>query len=113
MAGNSILIPDVGFSFISNSPHVGSADQICVGASTIAAGAVQACGSLLYYMTQISTSEEGTLFGTLEIGDADGFRGQTSEAETDLASTPDFEPGLAAYDVAPSGVDDLGLVSCS
>lgn len=34
------------------------------------------------------------------------------EAETDLGSTPDFEPGLAVYDIPASGVDDLGLVSC-
>ena len=110
--GNSIMIPGVGFSHVSNAPHLGAADEICVGTATLATGAARACGSLLYYVTQIPTTAEGALFGTLEIGDATGFRGQTSEVIADLAATPDFEPGLEAYQLPGSGVDDLALVAC-
>jgi len=111
-AGSSVLVPGLGFDFVSNSPHIGSADEICVGAAAVVPGAAQACGSLLYYVTQIPTSEVGALFGTLEIGDTSGFRGQTSEVESDIDSTPEFEPGLDAYALPASGVDDLEMVSC-
>ena len=72
---------------------------------------VYACGSLLYYLTEIPTEQEGILFGTLEIGDADGFRGQTSQAPADT-SVPEFEPGLTAYELPPSDVDPGGVVTC-
>jgi hypothetical protein len=83
-----------------------------VGAATVVDGLVQACGPLLYYQTQIPTSEEGDLYGTLEIGDDTGFRGQSSAAGSNLATTPEFEPGLAAYDLPASGMDDLESVNC-
>ena len=114
-AGNSIAIQGVGFSNITNSPYLGSADEICVGTAKIAEppSGVYACGTLLDYLTEIPTESEGTLFGTLEIGTAEGFVGQTSEAATDLAATPEFIPNLVAYDLPPSSVDPGGVVTCS
>ena len=112
-AGNSVLVPGTGFSSITNSPHNGGADEICVGTAKIAdaPSGVYACDSLLYYVTEIPTDSDGTLWGTLEIGDGD-WAGQTSEIPIDIASTPEFEPGLAAYELPPSGVDDGGIVEC-
>ena len=112
-AGNSVLVPGAGFQSITNSPHMGTADEICVGAAKIAAApsGVYACDSLLYYVTEIPTDSEGTLWGTLEIGDGD-WAGQTSETPVDLANTPEFEPGLPAYELPPSGVDEGGIVEC-
>ena len=113
-AGNSINVPGLGFTNISNSPHIGSADQICVGVPKIAGppSGVRACGSLLYYLTEIGTNLAGDLYGTLEIGTASGFDGQTSAALSDLASTPPFEPDLLGYDLPASDVDPGGVVTC-
>ena len=59
-AGNSIFDGST-FTNISNSPHLGTTDEICVGAPTIAESpaGVYACGALLYYVTQIPTDIEG------------------------------------------------------
>jgi hypothetical protein len=113
-AGNSIAIEGVTFSNVTNSPHLGSADEICVGTAKIAEppSGVYACDTLLYYLTEIPTESEGTLFGTLEIGKAELLVGQSSPAATDLAATPEFVPNLVAYDLPPSGVDPGGVVTC-
>jgi hypothetical protein len=79
----------------------------------VAPSGVYACGSLLYYLTEIPTDATGNLWGTLEIGSGGGvWEGQTSETLIDLANTPGFEPGLAAYELPPSDMDDLGIVEC-
>lgn len=111
--GNSISPSAGNWTNVSNSPHLGTADEICIQAPKIAetpSGAF-ACGSLLYYVTEIPTTEEGALFGTLELLDG-AIAGHTSQAAADLANTPEFEPGLAAYDLPPSGVDGGGGVEC-
>ena len=72
---------------------------------------MNACGALLYYLTEIPIDVEGTLYGTLEIGTAAGFEGQTSQTASD-AAVPEFEPGLEGYDLPPSDVDPGGEVSC-
>ncbi len=108
--GNSIQV-DGQWVFVSNSPHGGDAADVCMGA-TLADGAAMACDSLLYYVTQVPTSEEGLLYGSLELSDANGWAGHTSSVASDLASTPEFEPGLDAYELPASGVDDLGAVAC-
>lgn len=114
-AGNSILVGGVGFTNITNSPHLGAVDEICVNVNKIAEppSGVYACGSLLYYVTEIPIETEGMLYGTLEIGAPDGFSGQTSQAETDLANTPEFLPEQTAYDLPASAVDPGGPVKCN
>ncbi len=72
---------------------------------------MDACGPLLYYLTAIPIDAEGTLYGTLEIGTAAGFEGQTSQTASD-ATVPTFEPGLEGYDLPISNVDAGGEVSC-
>lgn len=113
-AGNSILDPVEGFVNISNSPHEGTVDEICDGVPKLAdaPSGVYACGALLYYLTEIPTEAAGTLYGTLEIVTAGAGDGQSSIAETDIASTPEFEPGLASYELPPSNVDTGGTVVC-
>ena len=113
-AGNSILDPAAGFVNISDSPHEGTVAEICDGVPKLAdaPSGVYACGSLLYYLTEIPTETVGTLFGTLEIVKAGVGEGQTSQAESDVASTPEFEPGLASYELPPSGVHNGGAVVC-
>ena len=110
--GNSVNVAGQGWIFVSNSPYAGDAGDVYVGVPTLADRAAMSCDSLLYYATQIPTTEEGVLYGTLEIGDDTGFRGHTSQADTDPAATPEFEPGLAAYELPASAVDDLGVVVC-
>ncbi len=114
-AGNSIQ-EAAGFNYISNSPHNGTVDEICNGAPRIAEepAGVFACGSLLYYLTEIPADAVGNLFGTLEIvqDGASVVYGQTSAVAGDIATTPEFEPGLTAYELPASTVDDLGSVSC-
>ena len=115
-AGNSILPPSgPPWIHVTNSVHLGSADEICIDTAKIAEApsGVYACGSLLYYLTEIPVEEEGSLFGTLEVGLGGGvWNGHTSEAPADLANTPEFEPGLTAYEIPASGVDDGGVVTC-
>jgi len=91
-AGNSWRADGAIWENITNSAHIGDGDEICVGTAGIA-------------------HATGNLWGTLEIGDGD-WAGQTSETPIDLASTPEFEPGLAAYELPPSAMDDLGIVEC-
>jgi hypothetical protein len=112
-AGNSIQTDGV-WTNVSNSPYLAGADEICVNVPKLAdpPAGVFACGSLLYYVTEIPVEGTGVLFGTLEIGTANGFEGETSEAATDLASTPIFVPGQTAYQLPASGVDAGGLVVC-
>lgn len=114
-AGNSIFDPAVGgWVNVSNAPHMGTVDEICDGVPKLAdpPAGVSACGSLLYYVTEIPTETVGTLFGTLEIVEGGAADGQTSQAESDIATTPEFEPGLAAYELKPSNVDAGGTVVC-
>jgi hypothetical protein len=113
-AGNSLLDPVDGFVNISNSPHEGTVAEICDGVPKLAdaPSGVYACGKLLYYLTEIPTETVGTLFGTLEIVNAGVGDGQSSVAETDITSTPEFEPGLVAYELPPSDVDSGGTVTC-
>lgn len=111
--GNSIY-DGANFVNISDSPHAGEIEDICDGVPKIAEApsGIYSCGSLLYYLTEIPVDTAGTLFGTLEIVSGGDAVGQTSQAPTDLASTPEFEPGLSTYELPPSTVDDLGLVTC-
>jgi len=113
-AGNSILETDGQFEYISNSPYEGTVAEICDGVPKLAdaPSGVYSCGKLLYYLTEIPTETEGTLFGTLEIVTAGVGDGQSSIAESDIASTPEFEPGLASYELPPSDVDNGGTVVC-
>jgi len=115
-AGNSIQ-EAAGFTHVSNSPHNGTAEDICNGVPKLAdaPSGVYSCGSLLYYVTEIPTETAGNLFGTLEIveNDASTVYGQTSAVTASIEATPQFEPGLAAYDLPSSTVDDLGSVTCS
>ncbi len=112
-AGNSIFVEGVGYGSVTNSPHNGLADEICVGAAKIAEppSGVYACDTLLYYLTEIPSDVDGMLWGTLEIGDGE-WQGQTSQAKTDLANTPMFEPGLAGYELPPTTDNPGGKVSC-
>lgn len=112
-AGNSIHNGTTWVN-ISNAPHAGTAEDICDGVPKAAEppAGVYACGSLLYYLTEVPVDTAGTLFGTLEIVADGAADGQTSQAATDLAATPEFEPGLTAYELPPSNVDDLGSASC-
>ncbi len=114
-AGNSWFPEGKIWQDITNSAWIGDENQICVGTAAIAAApsGVYACGSLLYYLTEIPTDPDaiGSLFGTLEIGDGD-WVGQTSETPIDLANTPEFEPGLEAYELLPTDVDAGGVVEC-
>lgn len=114
-AGNSIQ-EAAGFSFVSNSPHNGTVEEICDGSPRIAEApsGVFACGPLLYYVTEIPTTTVGNLFGTLEIvqGGASVVYGQTSAVGGSIDVTPEFEPGLTAYTLPSSTVDDLGAVNC-
>ena len=97
-AGNSVFIEGVGFGSISDSPYNGAEDEICVGSQRLAeppSGAF-ACDTLLYYVTEIPSDVDGALWGTLAYGDGQ-WEGQTSQAISDLANTPVFEPGLEAW----------------
>jgi len=113
-AGNSILETGAGWTHITDSPHAGEVDKICIDAVRIAEApsGVFACDTLLYYVTEIPTDLGGDLFGTLEIGDGE-WNGQTSQAPADLAGTPEFEPGMAAYELPQTDVDPGGVVVCS
>ena len=114
-AGNSTLETDGRFEYISNSPHEGTVAEICEDVPKLAdaPSGVYACGALLYYLTEIPTETVGTLFGTLEIVRGGVGDGQSSIAESNIAATPEFEPGLASYELPPSDVDNGGTVVCS
>lgn len=111
--GNSTADATGAYTGTSNSPHNGEADAICDIAPKIAdaPSGAYACDILLYYLTEIPTSAEGTLWGTLELLNG-AIASQTSITPIDLASTPEFEPGLDAYDLPASGVDAGGVIAC-
>ena len=102
------------FAYISNSSHGETASELCDGAPklAVAPSGASACGALLYYLTEIPTETTGTLFGTLEIVRNGIGDGQSSIAESDIESTPEFEPGLESYELPPSNVDNGGTVVC-
>jgi hypothetical protein len=110
--GNSIQTP-TGFENITNSELGGPGG--CEGATNLAGegfGARQ-CGDLTYYLTEIPTDIDGSLFGTVEQFDTAGeISGSTSAVGTNLAATPQFEPGLTTYELPPSDLDDLTTVTC-
>ena len=113
--GNSIEVSQA-FSNISNSPYPSSASAACEGAglATEPGAGSFGCGSLLYYVTEIPTTTVGNLWGSMELSVSGGFIGQTTfGTATDLANTPEFEPGLEAYDLPATGVDAGGVVSCT
>ena len=111
--GNSTADAAGAYTSISNSPHNGEAVEICIAAPKIAdpPSGAYACESLLYYLTEIPTSAEGTLWGTLEFLDGN-IAGHTSVTPIDLANTPEFEPGLDGYELPPSAVDPGGVIAC-
>jgi hypothetical protein len=112
-AGNSILT-SAGLEHVSNSPHMGAADDVCSDVPKLAdpPAGVYACGSLLYYRTEIPVTADGELFGTLEFNDGSGFAGQTASGPADPENTPEFPVGESAYQLPPSEFDDLGTVAC-
>lgn len=114
-AGNSAQ-EAAGFNYITNSPHNGTIEEICDGSPKIAEepSGVYACGPLLYYLTEIPIDVVANLWGTLEIvkDNATVVDGQTSAVPVDIENTPEFEPGLTAYELPSSTVDDLGAVTC-
>ena len=111
--GNSTPDAAGAYTSTSNSPHNGEADAICDIAPKIAdaPSGAYACDTLLYYLTEIPTSAEGTLWGTLELLNG-AIASQTSITQIDLANTPEFEPGLDTYNLPPSGVDAGGVIAC-
>jgi hypothetical protein len=113
-AGSSILEEEGRFANISNSPHEGTVAELCDGVPKLAdaPSGVYACGALLYYLTEIPTETVGQLRGTLEIVTNGQSDGQSSSADSEIAATPEFEPGLDGYDLPPSAVDDGGTVTC-
>lgn len=110
--GNSIESGGA-FDSISNSPHPSSATAACEGATSIASVGSMSCGPLLYYVTEIPTTSTGNLWGSIELSTGMGFIGQTTfGTPSDIANTPEFEPGLAGYDLPPSDIDALDFVDC-
>ena len=117
--GNSAL-GSTGFTEFSNSP-VPTDDPdnaICEGAviAPLDAGARE-CGDLLYYITriQVERDEDVTLYASLERENSFaevGFDGQTSQAPSDIANTPEFEPNLTAYSLPATEVDEAHTVTC-
>lgn len=94
--GNSIQLASGQFSSVSNAP---TAEGGCEGASTPEPPeSPQICGDLIVYRTAISTSEEGTLFGSFEQpSGTGGFVGGTSTVPADAGSAPEIVTGAAAY----------------
>ena len=112
-AGNS-LHDGNGFNFVTSSPYNGTMDDVCSGGSPAPSDrGVQACGGLLYYVTEIPVGEPGgTLYGSLEFNDGSAWAGQTSQAALDDAGTPEFQPFELDYQLPPSEFDELSVVSC-
>jgi len=113
--GNSIET-STGFANISNAPYPADQAAACTGAPNITDNAAS-CGSLLYYVTEIPTTNIGNLWGTLELSTSEGFVGQTTMGGTPtitpITDVPDFEPGLSAYDLPEATVDPGGVVTCT
>jgi hypothetical protein len=112
-AGNSAQ-EAAGFNYISDSPHNGTVDEICDGVPKVAEppSGVSSCGPLLYMVTEIPTDVVANLWGTLEIVKGGGADGQTSAAQGNIGVTPEFEPGLDAYVLPATTVDDGGPITC-
>ena len=117
--GNSAL-GSTGFTEFSNSPvPIDDPDNaICEGAVIAPLGAgARECGDLLYYITriQVERDEDVTLYASLERENSFaevGFDGQTSQAPSDIANTPEFEPNLTAYSLPATEVDEAHTVTC-
>lgn len=111
--GNSIENQG-NFTNISNSPYPSSVVAAC-GTANLAlppAGSFS-CGGLLYYVTEIATQFTSNLWGTIELSTSQGYIGQTTfGTPTDLANTPEFEPGLTTYDLPAAAIDSLDVVNC-
>ena len=92
--GNSIQTSG-SFQYISNSPAVPGA---CEGAATLVTeegSGVYLCDGLVLYLTQIPSTSQGVLYGTVEIFEADGtLIGLTSTAATSLG-------GILEVDLSP------------
>lgn len=115
--GNSQLVGQ-DFSTISNSPAPLGADAACDGSPYVIdpPQGAQECGDLLYYTTIIpvdAATEGVVLFGSMERSAGGGaFDGQTSQALANPGGTPEFQPGLTAYSLPASSVDDAQVVTC-
>jgi hypothetical protein len=112
--GNSIEVTAGEFAHTSNAPFNAEADEVCVDAPNLAGegSGVQACGALLYYITEIPIEAGGALHATLEVNEGSGFIGQTGAVPADAAVAPEFTPYQAAYTLPASGVDEGGTVLC-
>ena len=97
--GNSIQTA-AGFEHISNAPTEPGA---CSGVPILAGAdaGVRIRGALAFYLTEIPTTAEGTLYGTVERYDDGVIVGLTSTAQTNLAATPELDPDVAAYSLPP------------
>jgi hypothetical protein len=115
--GNSQLVGQ-DFSTISNSPAPLGAGAACEGSPYVIEPpqGAQECGDLLYYTTiiPVDPNTQGVvLFGSMERSAGGGaFDGQTSQALANPGGTPEFQPGLTAYSLPASSVDDARVVSC-
>ncbi|VAW07245.1 hypothetical protein MNBD_ACTINO01-2522 [hydrothermal vent metagenome] len=112
--GNSIFV-DGGWQFVTNSPDNAAMDDACNGANEAAPEqGVRACGSLLYYLTAIPVDQDGDqLWGSIEFNDGvTDWMGQTSQADLNLAETPEFQPDAPGYLLPASDYDDLTAVTC-
>jgi hypothetical protein len=118
--GNSILSGN-SFDFHSNSklgdeePCQGPAGDDLAGE----AFGVRACGELVYYLTEIPTSESGALFGSADlwavpdaISGATDVSGVTGVVDTELGDPPEFDPTAIGYVLPASDADDLSEVDC-
>lgn len=119
--GNSILRGN-SFDFHTNS-NLG-AEQPCQGpAGDDLAGegfGVRTCGELVYYLTEIPTSESGALFGSADlwavpdaISGITDVSGVTGVVDTELGDPPEFDPTAIGYVLPASDADDLTEVACS
>lgn len=82
--GNSILTPAGQFEHGTNAP---TEEGACEGFTTVSddpAVGPQPCGDSVVYLTAIPSTEEGTLFGTVEdlADDGSAIVGLTSQSET-------------------------------
>ena len=106
---------DGGWQFVSNAPYNGEMGDVCSGATAAPDDmGVRSCGALLYYLTVIPVEQDGDqLWGSLEFNDGvTDWMGQTSQAELNLAETPEFQPDATEYSLPASEYDDLTTVTC-
>lgn len=112
--GNSIFV-DGGWQFVSNAPYNGEMGDVCSGATAAPDDmGVRSCGALLYYLTVIPVEQDGDqLWGSLEFNDdVTAWMGQTSQADLNLAETPEFQTDATEYLLPASEYDDLTTVTC-